>query len=140
MNRPPTTQRRSGFSLLELMISMSIIGVVLTGIAMIVQASGDAFSAGSARMVLDGRGNRALARIADMLRSAERATLAPSVGPPASTPALDFRNSLGPEVGGVTLDDTRRIRLVPGQGTVEWVDRLGLANERAACPTSWKVK
>jgi prepilin-type N-terminal cleavage/methylation domain-containing protein len=121
---------RAGFSLLEMTIAIGILGVALGGIGMIVRTSGEAFSAGSARMVLEGKGNRSLARVTELLRSAERATLAPSLSPPASAPTIDFRDCLGPEVGGVTFGEIQRIRLAPAQDAVEWVEDLGLAGER----------
>lgn len=121
---------RGGFSLLEMMIVIGILGVALGGIAMIVQTSGEAFSAGSSRMVLDGKGNRSLARVAELLRAAERETLTPSLSTPASAPAVDFRDCLGPEVGGVTFGETQRLRLDTAENTVEWIQDLGLASQR----------
>ena len=80
------SRARAGFTLLEMSIVVGILGVALGGIAMIVRTSGEAFSAGSARMALEGKGNRSLARLTELLRSAERATLAPLLGAPAVQP------------------------------------------------------
>ena len=121
---------RAGFSLLEMMIVIGILGTALGGIAMIVQTSGEAFSAGSSRMLLEGKGNRSLARVTELLRSAERATLAPALNAPASAPTIDFRDCLGPEVGGVAFGETQRIRLDAAGDAVEWTEDLGLPSER----------
>lgn len=121
---------RGGFSLLEMTVVVGILGVALGGIAMIVRTSGEAFSAGSSRMVLEGKGNRSLARVTELLRAAERATLAPALAPPASAATIDFRDCLGPEIGGITLGETQRLRLGAADDTLEWVEDLGLASER----------
>ena len=123
-------ETRAGFSLLEMMIVIGILGIALGGIAMIVQTSGEAFSAGSSRMLLEGKGNRSLARVTELLRSAERATLAPALNAPASAPTVDFRDCLGAEVGGVAFGETQRIRLDAAGDAVEWTEDLGLPSER----------
>jgi hypothetical protein len=81
-------------------------------------------------MVLEGKGNRSLARVTRLLRAAERETLTPALSTPASAPTVDFRDCLGAEVGGVTFGETQRLRLDTADNTVEWIQDLGLASER----------
>ena len=121
---------RGGFSLLEMTIVTGILGLMLGGIAMIVDTSKNAFVSGSNSMRVDGEGNRVMGRVIEILRGAQSSTLAPTPAPPASSPQIDFQTSLGAQPGGlVALDDTQRIRFVPGQGRVEWVHDLGLPSE-----------
>jgi len=119
----------AGFSVLELAIVVGVLGLMLGGITMILQTSSDAFASGSARMKLEGQGNRTMGSIVDILRSAQGMTLAPVVSAPASSPQVDFCVSLGAQPGGVVLGNTQRLRLA--QGRIELVQDLGLPSEHS---------
>jgi hypothetical protein len=123
--------------MIELAIVAGILGLMLGGIAMIVDSSKNAFVSGSTNMRVDGEGQRTMGRVIEILRGAQLGTMNPTPEPDASTDWVEFQASLGAQPGGlVTLDDAQRIRFVAATGRLEWVQDFGLPEERVVVLSS----
>lgn len=146
--------KKAGFTLVEMMISASILAFVLGAAAMIALASANAFSMGSGNMTLEGKVRRTANRLVNEFTSAGRAGLIPNPqpAPPAQgvgTSTLDFRKNIGVIGGVVQWGPVTRVRFeyAPGEldngldddgnglvdeGAVVWLENPDTPQERRA--------
>jgi prepilin-type N-terminal cleavage/methylation domain-containing protein len=139
---------RSGFSVIELAVSMSLLALVLA----IAMQFGDAVSSGSstatAAAEADASASRALAAIADRVEDSGTGWFSAALGAPFSSSDLTYDRVVGwDEVGGVPATVVEQIVLEPsptdpdngldddGDGTIDdcvvvWIRDPGGANER----------
>ena len=151
--RVPTHQR-AGFTLVEMMISASILAFVLGAGAMIALSSSSAFSMGTNNMTLENKVRRTANRLVNEFTSAGRGGLVPDPqpAPPAQgvgTSTLDFQKNIGVVGGVIQWGPLTRVRFeyAPGEldngidddgnglvddGHVVWYENPGLANQRRA--------
>jgi prepilin-type N-terminal cleavage/methylation domain-containing protein len=106
---------RRGFSLLELMITLSLSGVALYSIAAIVHASSGFYKVSSSNMDLQGKGSRAIHQIADALRGTALDSIAALPLAPLTDTSLLFQ-TIGPYSGQATTTfDPAQITLQAGE-------------------------
>ncbi len=122
---------RAGFTLLEVMIVMTLLGLVMAAVSITMETSRGAVNTSSAVTKAENLCYRALYRIVNEVRDAGKVTLAPALAPPLSSPEINFQNSLGYVAGAPVWGDPLRIQFVPGSGRVTWTENPGLANERS---------
>ena len=138
--------RRRGYSLLEAVIAVTLLGIFFGGVGLLSARTSDAYQEGSAAAELDARVGRALSEIARELEDSGRGELVPEPLAPLGAEALDFR-AVADLVGGVTWSPTRRIawEREPGEnddgvdedgdglvdeGRVVWIENPGQPDER----------
>jgi prepilin-type N-terminal cleavage/methylation domain-containing protein len=106
---------RAGFTLVEMMISASLLAFVLGAATMIALSSASAFSMGHGNMTLEAKVRRTANRLVNEFTSAGRVGLIPDPQPfpPApgvGTSTLDFRKNVGVVGGVVQWGPLTRIR------------------------------
>lgn len=148
-DRSNSALERRGFTLLELAISVAILGVVVGGLVMAVRGSNMAFQYENSRGSLAQNSHRAVSRMATHLASAGSSTFAPVPVGPLGSQTLDFRRCTG-SAGGVPifgplerftmqLDATEAADGIDndGDGLVDendlvWIENPGAADQRSS--------
>jgi prepilin-type N-terminal cleavage/methylation domain-containing protein len=128
---------RSGFTVIEMLIAMVVVGLVLGNVAMMVGSSNDAYERESAKANLEDQLTQTLDRIVLALMSASEDSLAPGAQSPAFHTSLEFRQSLGVQDGALIQGEPERIELVVEDGRVVWRERPDELDERSVIWTRW---
>ncbi|MBL8858020.1 MAG: prepilin-type N-terminal cleavage/methylation domain-containing protein [Planctomycetes bacterium] len=104
-------KQRGGFSLVELLIAFSVLGLILGSIGMVGIAGRDAYQEGLRSSTLEGRARRALERIASELTPCIESTLTPNPGTPLGLGTVQFQTCLGYAAGAQLQSSITCIRL-----------------------------
>ena len=143
--------RKAGMTLLEVAITLSLLGVVGTGIFMVLDSTSSAVETGVTSSELTAQGRRAMDRMTELLSQTRRASVlpaAPGAQAPASTRRIDFPRVVGFNAGVAAWSNTERLEFqyVPGEvddgvdnngnglideGRVVWTTDLGLPTQRS---------
>lgn len=126
---------RAGFTLVELTIALTILGLVTANMLMVSRTGSRAIQSEAFRSTLEDDANLTAERVRKALLSAAGETLDPVVGLPLGSSTLSYQTTLGVDEAGRTLyGDPERIRWSAeseGLGRVVWVQAPELPEERA---------
>jgi prepilin-type N-terminal cleavage/methylation domain-containing protein len=128
----PLRSARAGFTLLETLIALTVVGLVLGNIVMVTRSTSDAYDAEMSKASLELQLDQTLDRIALALMSASAASLQPGMANPAFHSTLSYAQSLGVQAGEVVHGAPERISLRIDAGEVVWIERPGEPGERMA--------
>lgn len=124
--------RRAGFTLLELVIALTILGLIGANLGMVMRTSEKAAETDRILSELDGQADQTIDRIGLALMSAAAPELDPNQLAPLNSHRIDYRASTGVDGGGaMTLGPEERIELITDSGQVVWRENPGAAAERS---------
>lgn len=123
---------RAGFTLLETLIALTVVGLVLGNIVMVTRSTSDAYDEEMSKASLELQLDQTLDRIALALMSASAASLQPGAANPAFHSTLSYAQNLGVQAGEVVHGAPERISLRIEGGEVVWIERPGEPGERMA--------
>lgn len=126
------TRRRGGFTLLETLIALTVVGLVLGNIVMVTRSTSEAYDQEMSKASLELQLDQTLDRIALALMAASVSSLQPGVANPAFHSTLSYAQSLGVQDGAVVHGAPERISLRIENGEVVWLERPGEPGERMA--------
>ncbi len=122
---------KSGLTVIEMMIVLSLLTIVGIKIFMVVQTAGKAQAEGTTSIVLDDQARRVLDRIAYAIMGSTRETLFPDPESPVFSASLEYEVSLGLDASGeVVWGDPEKIELSEPQTQVIWRENPDEAEER----------
>ena len=124
---------RSGFTLVEVAITGTLLVLVLGGIALAVNRGLGLFQQSSANQYADATLDRALNRIKSELMNASAASLAPNLAVLGWADNVEYRTVSGWAAGATTLENVKRIELRLADGELDNGiddDGDGLVDER----------
>jgi len=122
---------RAGFTLLEVILGLSLFAILMAKVAMAVNSANRFTSEGTSAVVLEDQARAALDRIAYAIMGSDRDTLIPDQEAPLYSNDLDFRVSLGVDDGGVVVwDDPERIGLGESENQLMWSSNPDAPEER----------
>ena len=144
--RSRTRSRTAGFSLIELMIVITLLGAVVGSVIAVMHTSTRAVGVGSTDARLESLASQTLDQIATRLRSSQLATMTPTLSAPFSSTQLSFQPSVGVAAGVTQWGPVERIELEPSpsdaddgvdndgdsfvdEGRVVWTQDVGGPNE-----------
>ncbi len=126
------SNRRSGFTLLEMAITLVITALIGCNISMVMKTSSSAYETGLMESELNGQTSMTLDRIQLALMSSSLADLNPVLTSGLHSAYIDYKESLGlDELGKLVFSDTERIALELRQGEVVWLEHPGGRKERS---------
>jgi len=125
----PTAKGRRGLTLVETMISLTLLVLMLTGIESVLGSARRQYASGSRAMSLERRGAQALGRVVGALRAADPDSISVVPMAPLATSEITFQLNEGYEGQQVSWSPPVRIRLEP-DGRISRTDALGLPEER----------
>ena len=121
--------RRAGFTLIEVLIALTIFGLLSVNIAMVSRTGSKAAESDMFRQLLDSEMDLTLDRIKLALMSASADNVYPQAEAPLSVSHIDFSTSLGVQSGVHVMGDPERIAWTPAsaaRGGVFWTQSLGI--------------
>ncbi len=124
------TPRRSGFSLVEMMIALVLLGIVVTKLTIVIGEARDSFGRESARMSIEDRALYVLDQIAYAVMGSDRDTLTPDPSLPTFTSKLRYQISMGVEDGQVVWSEPEVIGLTEDGRSVYWAQNEGEEDQR----------
>ncbi|MEX1024877.1 MAG: prepilin-type N-terminal cleavage/methylation domain-containing protein [Planctomycetota bacterium] len=128
--------RRSGVSLIEVLIAMSLFAVIIGKASEVFRSTRAVASSGISSMMVEDEARIVLDRIALAVMSSNRGSLAPQLAPGHST-EINFQISRGVEAGVAAWNDPARIVLGGAAGNqVQWIQSVGLPEERTVVWTN----
>lgn len=144
----------AGFTLLELTLALTLIGVIAGSIGLVMKTCSRALRAGASGAALDSNLRRSMDFVCDRLRAASTSTLVPLTESPFSTTQIDFQRAVGGVGPSVVWGNPERIlfEYSPGEtddgvdndanglideGRVVWIQNAGSANETRATLCNW---
>jgi prepilin-type N-terminal cleavage/methylation domain-containing protein len=122
--------RRAGFTLIETVIAMALIGLVLAKLTLVMDEAQRAHRDESVAMALEDQAMELMDRISFAIIGASRDKLEPTLGAPFHGEEISYQVSLGVEDGKVVWSDPEKIGLTPESGQVYWGQNVGQLNER----------
>jgi len=128
---------KAGFTLLEIMITLTLIGLVTGNLYSILGQSSDALSQKTYLHDTEVQARRTLDRITEALLGASQSTLYLTPQAPFSTSALNFESNLGVEEGEVVWSDPERVDLQIKDGQIVWAENPDTKNERSVIWSRW---
>jgi hypothetical protein len=143
----PIRSRRSGYTLLELVMAAVILTVMMGSLAMLSGSSAGALSEGTSQAELDSQLRRTMARISDELLPSGLSVITPAAQAPEGATEVNYKRSGGPVNGRNSWVDPRRFAFayetgeiddgvdnngngLVDEGVVTWTLDAGLASER----------
>jgi len=121
---------RAGFTLLETIIAMALVGLVLTKLMLVIDEARRAHEDESVTMMLDDQATELVDRIAFAIVGSAREKLTPTQFAPLTSERIRYQLSLGVEDGAVVWSDPEVIGLEQESGEIYWNQNEGEANER----------
>ena len=135
------TTRKSGFTMIELLIALVILTLIVTNISMVTKTGSAAYEASVFRNNLNEQLDQNLDRIALAIMASDAEGLDPLPVAPASSPQITYRASLGIIDEVVQFDDAERIAWVagagPAAGQVVWTEKPGEVDQRDVIWSNW---
>ena len=128
---------RSGLTLVEACITLSLLGLVFGSLGMLIHSAQGTYRAGVSTMQLEREGSLAMARIAAALRAADLDSLSPTAAPPFSSSLLNFQRNEGFDGKQTVWSDPQRIAHDPAAGRALWIRNPGLPGEEGV---TWSRK
>lgn len=122
--------RAGGFTLLELILSLSLLGILVFKASVAISTAAKFTSEGTSALVLEDQARLTLDRIAYAIMGSDRDTLIPEPEAPLYSEQLDFRTSLGIQNGQVVWDDPERIGLGAQKNQLTWFENPETLQER----------
>jgi type II secretory pathway pseudopilin PulG len=140
--------RNAGFTVVELMIVIALLGAVIGSVLAVMRTSTRAYGVGTTEARLESLAAQTLDQIASRLRASQLGTMAPVVAPPFSTSQITFQPSVGAVAGATSWGPLERIAFqydpndpddgvdndgdgFVDDGRVVWTQDVGGANERS---------
>lgn len=120
----------SGFSLVEAVIALALIGLVVTKLTVVMGDAQEAHQHETTAMALEDQAMELIDKIAYAIVGSSRDSLDPNPAVPFFSPRMRYAISLGVEDGQVVWGDPEEIGLVEEQGELYWGQNLGLESER----------
>jgi prepilin-type N-terminal cleavage/methylation domain-containing protein len=140
-----------GFSLVELVVSVALMGLVTGGMLMVFESTNRAFQSAQASIELSRAAHRTVDRLAELVSFSRRSSMtpaAPGAQAPFSTRQITFQTVDGFAGGAAAWSNTQRLEFqsspfdpddgidndrngVVDDGLVVWTTELGLAEERS---------
>ena len=121
---------RSGFSLIELMIALALLGIVVAKLTIVIDEARTSHGHQSASMAIEDRALYVLDKIAYAILGSDRDTLFPDNAMPTFTDRLNYKVSLGVEDGVVVWGEPEVIALSADGTSVYWAENEGEVEER----------
>jgi type II secretory pathway pseudopilin PulG len=121
---------RSGFTILEAVIAISLMALLLVNVSMLTESSTSQQSAANRQLQLDQLCRRAVDRMANELLEASYEHTVPIIEAPASTEDIRYLTSLGYSNGEEVLSPLENILLDPEAEQILWIENPGEAEER----------
>lgn len=126
MRRYNHTSPRRGFSLVELVITVSLLTLLLGSVGLVSRTSDMAFRTGAASSAVELRASSALAAVVRELEVATRVSLTPDPTAGLGTSELRFMHAIGFDGSEVILGNARILRLEAEEGeTIDGTDEDG---------------
>lgn len=122
--------RRAGFTLVEMVIAATLIGLVLTKLTLVMDEARRAHEEESISMALDDQAIELLDKIAFAIVGSSAESLDPAPVAPFYSGTIHYQISLGVEDGKVVWSDPEVIGLSEDSGQVYWGQNVGGADER----------
>ncbi len=135
--RAHKVDRNAGFTLLEVMITLTLLGLVTSNLYMILGQSSDALSQKTYSHDTEVQARRTLDRITQALLGASQSTLYLTPQAPWSTTALNFESNLGVEEGEVVWSDPERVDLKITNGQIVWAENPDTLDEHSVVWSRW---
>jgi prepilin-type N-terminal cleavage/methylation domain-containing protein len=124
-------RRSAGFTLIETVIAMALIGLVLTKLTMVMEQARRAHQEETVSMALEDQAILLIDRISYAVIGASRQKVTPALSSPFNASVIRFQLSLGVEDGQVVWSDPEEIGLNEESGQVYWGQNIGQFNERS---------
>jgi prepilin-type N-terminal cleavage/methylation domain-containing protein len=109
--RPARGALRAGFSLVELLVSVALLGVVFASAGLVSSTSQGLYRQSSQSSSLEARARQAVDRVVDELSTMVRTLSFPDPVDPAWTETLDFQQALGVVGGALAWGALERLSL-----------------------------
>lgn len=128
--RRPSNFSRAGFTLLELMLALTLLSVLFIKAFGAMSVATDSASQSTREIVLEDQARRVMRQIAYAIMGSNRETLIPDAEAPLSTEDLRFQVNLGIQDGVVVWSDPEKVAMQPAAGQVYWSQNPDAENER----------
>lgn len=122
--------KRAGFTLLELIVVLTLLGLVVVKVGLLLQMRAATQSREMTSMMVEDQARRVLDQIAYAIMGADRDRLMPSQETPIDSPELRFELSLGVQNGEVVWGDPQWVGLANGNRQIAWRERPDQLDER----------
>ncbi|MDA1264992.1 MAG: prepilin-type N-terminal cleavage/methylation domain-containing protein [Planctomycetota bacterium] len=129
----------AGFTLLEIMIALTIMALVAVNITMVTRTGSQAARSGAFWQTLNDEADQTLDRITLALMSSDADNLYPIAIAPLYTNEVTYSVSLGVENGEVITSSPESIswEQQEDRGRVRWFENPGLPDERSVTWSNW---
>jgi prepilin-type N-terminal cleavage/methylation domain-containing protein len=148
------THARRGFTMVELLISLTLIAVMMGGLMIVSNSITSSVRAGTASASLEVEGEMAIKKVVEVLREATSGTVTPRPASPFSTSQVTFQRADSWSVKGFAWLPLERMRLElrpgetdngaddDGNGLIDerrvtWITNPGAANQRTVTVCHW---
>ena len=135
----PTSARptRAGFSLLELIIALAVLGLLMSNVGLVMRTSSEVTQAGIRIEQLESQADLTMNRIAMAIMASSSEGIVPAPEAPESADHLRFSRNVGVEDGGVLWGNEEIIELEHPSGQIVWRENLGTSEERRMVWSKW---
>ncbi len=132
-------QRNDGFTLLEVMIALTIMALIAVNIAMVTRTGSEAARAGIFDITLNDEADTTLDRITLAVMSSRADDIYPRRTSPGFTSDITYSVTLGYEDGVEVQSPPENISFneTPGGGQIVWLESPGEADERRVVWSNW---
>jgi len=134
-----TRHQSAGFTLLELVIALTILALIGVNVSMVTRTGSEAARSGMFRQTLNDEADQTLDRISLALMSSGAENLYPIAIAPLYTNEVTYSISLGVEDGEVIESQPESItwEQLEDRGRVLWSENPGQPNERSVSWSNW---